>query len=30
MSFQTIAVLGAGAIGSYFIDGLRDKIGENL
>lgn len=30
MSFQTIAVLGAGAIGSYFIDGLREKLGEDL
>lgn len=30
MSFQTIAVLGAGAIGSYFIDGLREKLGEGL
>lgn len=30
MSFQTIAVLGAGAIGSYFIDGLREKLGDHL
>ena len=30
MSIQTIAVLGAGAIGSYFIDGLREKLGDHL
>ena len=30
MSIQTIAVLGPGAIGSYFIDGLREKLGDHL
>lgn len=27
---QTVAVLGAGAVGSYFIAGLEKKLGENL
>lgn len=27
---QTVAILGAGAVGSYFIEGLREKLGENL
>lgn len=30
MEIKTVAILGAGAIGSYFIEGLRDKCGENL
>lgn len=30
MKIRTAAVLGAGAIGAYFIDGLADKLGENL
>lgn len=30
MSIQTVAVLGAGAIGSYFIDGLKDRCGDKL
>ena len=30
MEIKTIAVLGAGAIGSYFISGLCGKFGENL
>lgn len=30
MKYEHIAVLGAGAIGSYFIRGLQDKCGENL
>lgn len=27
---QTVALLGAGAVGSYFINGLTRKLGENL
>lgn len=27
---RTTAILGAGAIGAYFIAGLKDKLGENL
>ena len=27
---QTVAILGAGAVGCYFIAGLSGKIGENL
>lgn len=27
---HTVAVLGAGAIGAYFIAGLSEKLGENL
>lgn len=27
---NTIAVIGAGAVGCYFINGLREKFGENL
>lgn len=30
MSIQTVAVLGAGAIGSYFIDGLKERCGDKL
>ena len=30
MEIRTVAVLGAGAIGSYFINGLSGKLGENL
>ena len=30
MKIRTAAVLGAGAIGAYFIDGLADRLGENL
>lgn len=30
MSIKTVAVLGAGAVGSYFIRGLQEKYGENL
>lgn len=30
MEIKTVAILGAGAIGSYFIEGLSDKLGENL
>ena len=30
MHIATVAILGAGAIGCYFIDGLADKLGENL
>ena len=27
---ETVAILGAGAVGSYFIYGLNEKFGENL
>ena len=27
---QTVAVLGAGAVGCYLIAGLAPKLGENL
>ncbi len=30
MKLMKVAVIGAGAIGSYFIDGLCEKLGENL
>jgi 2-dehydropantoate 2-reductase len=30
MKINTVAVLGAGAIGAYFIWGLTEKMGENL
>ncbi|MCH5271468.1 MAG: 2-dehydropantoate 2-reductase [Lachnospiraceae bacterium] len=30
MKIQTVAVLGAGAVGAYFIWGLSEKLGENL
>lgn len=30
MEIKTVAILGAGAIGSYFIQGLRGKLGKNL
>lgn len=30
MKIQTVAVLGAGAVGAYFIWGLNEKLGENL
>lgn len=30
MKIQTVAILGAGAIGAYFIWGLQEKLGENL
>ena len=30
MEIRTVAVLGAGAIGGYFINGLREKLGGNL
>lgn len=30
MEIKTVAVLGAGAIGGYFIWGLSEKLGENL
>ena len=30
MKINTVAILGAGAVGSYFIYGLRKKLGENL
>ncbi|MGN0975356.1 MAG: ketopantoate reductase family protein [Gemmiger sp.] len=30
MEMKTVALLGAGAVGAYFIWGLSDKLGENL
>ena len=30
MHIETVAILGAGAIGSYLIDGLADKLGSDL
>lgn len=30
MKIQTVALIGAGAIGSYFISGLSDKLGGDL
>ena len=30
MKIRTIAVLGAGAVGSYFLAGLTPGFGENL
>lgn len=30
MKIRTVAVLGAGAVGAYFIWGLNEKLGENL
>lgn len=27
---QRVAILGAGAVGSYFISGLQEKLGDNL
>lgn len=30
MKINTVAILGAGAVGSYFIWGLSEKLGDNL
>lgn len=30
MDIKNVAIIGAGAIGAYFICGLRDKLGTNL
>ena len=30
MIINRVAIIGAGAIGSYFIAGLSEKLGENL
>lgn len=30
MKIQTVAILGAGAVGAYFIWGLSEKLGKNL
>ena len=30
MEIKTVAILGAGAIGAYFVWGLEQKLGENL
>lgn len=30
MKIKTVAILGAGAIGAYFIWGMSEKLGENL
>ena len=30
MKIETVAIIGVGAIGGYFIWGLSDKLGDNL
>ena len=30
MEFRTVALIGAGAIGSYFVLGMAEKMGENF
>lgn len=30
MEIKTVAILGAGAVGSYFLWGLKEKLGENV
>ena len=30
MEIRTVAVMGAGAVGSYFIWGLHEKLGDRL
>ncbi len=30
MEFRTVALIGAGAVGAFFIRGLRDALGDNL
>jgi len=30
MRIKTVALIGAGAVGSYFIEGLYDKLNDNL
>ena len=30
MKIKNTAIIGAGAVGSYFIAGLQEKLGENL
>ena len=30
MKIKTVAIIGAGAIGSYFIAGLTEKLGDDL
>ena len=30
MEMKTVALIGAGAVGCYFVAGLKEKSGENL
>ena len=30
MEFRTVALIGAGAVGAFFIRGLRDVLGDNF
>ena len=30
MKINTVAIIGAGAIGAYFVWGLTDKLKDNL
>ena len=30
MEIKTVALIGAGAVGCYFVAGLKEKLGENL
>ena len=30
MKIHTVAIIGAGAVGAYFITGLRERLGESL
>ena len=30
MKIKTVALIGAGAVGCYFVAGLKEKLGENL
>lgn len=30
MEIKTVALIGAGAVGSYFVAGLKERLGENL
>ena len=30
MEIKTVALIGAGAVGCYFVAGLKEKSGENL
>ena len=30
MNIETVAIMGAGAVGSYFITGLIPKLGDHL
>jgi stage IV sporulation protein B len=30
MEFKTVALIGAGAVGAFFIRGLKDTLGDNF